>query len=94
MSNQLILIAEDEHEIAEIIGADRLIYQDMDDLVRSVAAGNADLDKFEDSVFSGEYITADISASYLEQLELFRADAAREDRRRKENAVLELHNDG
>ena len=63
-------------------------------LVRSVAAGHADLDKFEDSVFSGEYITADISASYLEQLELFRADAAREDRRRKENAVLELHNDG
>ena len=93
-ATELVAHGHSEEEIAEIIGADRLIYQDMDDLVRSVAAGNADLDKFEDSVFSGEYITADISASYLEQLELFRADAAREDRRRKENAVLELHNDG
>ncbi|MBO9468953.1 amidophosphoribosyltransferase [Endozoicomonas sp. G2_2] len=93
-ATELVAHGHSEEEIAEIIGADRLIYQNMDDLVRSVAAGNADLDKFEDSVFSGEYITADISASYLEQLELFRADAAREDRRRKENAVLELHNDG
>ena len=93
-ATELVAHGHSEDEIAKIIGADRLIYQDMDDLVRSVAAGNADLDKFEDSVFSGEYITADISASYLEQLELFRADAAREDRRRKENAVLELHNDG
>jgi amidophosphoribosyltransferase len=93
-ATELVAHGHSEEEIAEIIGADKLIYQDMQDLVRSVNAGNADLDKFEDSVFSGEYITADISASYLEQLELFRADAAREDRRNKDNAVLELHNDG
>ncbi|MES1932789.1 amidophosphoribosyltransferase [Salinisphaera shabanensis T35B1] len=93
-ATELVAHGHSEEEIAEIIGADKLIYQDMDDLVRSVNVGNADLERFDDSVFTGEYVTADISASYLEQLELFRADAAREDRRTKDNAVLELHNDG
>ncbi|MBS62827.1 amidophosphoribosyltransferase [Salinisphaera sp.] len=93
-ATELVAHGHSEDEIAEIIGADKLIYQDMEDLVRSVNVGNSDLERFDDSVFTGEYVTADISASYLEQLELFRADAAREDRRAKDNAVLELHNDG
>ncbi|MES1940617.1 amidophosphoribosyltransferase [Salinisphaera sp. T5B8] len=93
-ATELVAHGHSEEEIAKIIGADKLIYQDMDDLVRSVNAGNPDLARFDDSVFTGEYVTADISAKYLEQLELFRADAAREDRRTKDNAVLELHNDG
>ncbi|GAB3683073.1 amidophosphoribosyltransferase [Salinisphaera aquimarina] len=92
-ATELVAHGHTEEQIAEVIGADKLIYQDMDDLVRSVNAGNADLEKFEDSVFSGQYITADISQDYLAQLELFRADAAREDRRNSDNAVLELHND-
>ncbi|MES1951186.1 amidophosphoribosyltransferase [Salinisphaera sp. S4-8] len=93
-ATELVAHGHSEEEIAKVIGADKLIYQDMDDLVRSVNAGNPDLARFDDSVFTGEYVTADISAKYLEQLELFRADAAREDRRTKDNAVLELHNDG
>ena len=92
-ANELIAHGHSEEEIAQVIGADKLIYQDMADLVRSVKAGNPTLDRFEDSVFTGEYVTADVSASYLDQLELFRADAAREGRRGKDNAVLELHND-
>ncbi len=91
-ASELVAHGHDEADIGAIIGAARLIYQDMADLERAVSAGNADLTRFEDSVFSGEYITADISADYLQQLELFRADAAKEKRRQDENAVLELHN--
>jgi len=91
-ASELVGHGHSETEIADIIGADRLIYQDMADLERSVNAGNPNLEHFEDSVFSGEYITADISADYLRQLELFRADATREDRRQQDTAVLELHN--
>jgi len=93
-ATELVAHGHSEDEIAKVIGADKLIYQDMADLERAVSDGNPNLAHFEDSVFSGEYITADISKDYLAQLELFRADAAREDRRSKDNAVLELHNDG
>jgi len=38
----------------------------------------AKLERFDCSVFTGEYVTQDISADYLNQLELFRSDAAKE----------------
>ncbi|ROO23933.1 amidophosphoribosyltransferase [Salinisphaera orenii] len=91
-ATELVAHGHTEEEVAQVIGADKLIYQDMADLERAVSAGNAELTAFEDSVFSGQYITADVSADYLEQLELFRADAKREERRNQDNAVLELHN--
>lgn len=88
------LIAHDrsEEEIAELIGADRLIYQDIEDLIAAVKAGNPDIEEFECSVFTGEYITRDVSEDYLQQLELFRSDAAKEKRNRMGNEILELHN--
>lgn len=92
-ATELVAHGHSDDEIAEIIGADRLIYQDMDDLKRAVSVGNDALQSYEDSVFTGNYITADVSPEYLEQLELFRADATREARRKKDNAVLEIHND-
>lgn len=88
------LIAHDRSvdEIAERIGADRLIYQDLDDLVASVKAGNPALTHFDCSVFTGEYITRDVDAAYLQQLELFRSDAAKTARRSQDDEVLELYN--
>ncbi|MEN8719877.1 MAG: amidophosphoribosyltransferase [Oceanococcaceae bacterium] len=65
-------------EIAVTLGADRLIFQDLDALKLAVAHHRAEIDDFEDSVFSGNYVTADIDGSYLSQLELFRNDAARD----------------
>ena len=44
-------------EINQLIGADRLIYQDLDDLVDAVRELNPALNSFEDSVFSACYIT-------------------------------------
>jgi amidophosphoribosyltransferase len=49
-------------EIREFIGADQLIYQDVDAMKRVVAALNPKLRGFEASCFDGHYITGDVSA--------------------------------
>ena len=73
------LVAHDKSikEIQKYIGADELIYQSLKDLKRSAHAGNPEIDKFEDSVFSGNYCTGDISQKYLESLENSRDDSKR-----------------
>ncbi|MDT0635509.1 amidophosphoribosyltransferase [Spectribacter hydrogenoxidans] len=91
-ASELVAHGYDEDEICRIIGADRLIYQDMDDLRRAVQKGNPHIQRFEDSVFTGDYVTADINDDYLSQLELFRSDSAKEQRRSAPGAVIELHN--
>ena len=60
-----------------MIGADWLVYQDLDDLIASVSHDNAGIDAFDTSCFSGEYVTADVTRGYLEALESSRSDAAR-----------------
>jgi amidophosphoribosyltransferase len=55
-------------EICQEIGADKLIYQDLDDLVYAVQAGNQNIKKFETSVFTGEYLT-DVNEKYFQDLE-------------------------
>lgn len=88
------LIAHDktEEEIAEVIGADRLIYQSLDDLREAVSAGNPEISGFEDSVFSGKYLTPEITQDYLDELAQRRCDAARADKHNSEAEPIELHN--
>jgi amidophosphoribosyltransferase len=64
-------------EITEAIGADHLIYQDLDGLIRAVSHDNSSITGFDDSCFSGKYITDDITAEYLEKLESARSDGAK-----------------
>ena len=58
------LIAHDRsvEEIRAFIGADALIYQDVDAMKRVVAALNPRFDGFEASCFDGCYVTGDVSA--------------------------------
>ncbi len=79
------LIANDRSvaEIEEIIGADRLIYQDLYGLIRSVRHGNSDITEFDTSCFSGEYVTGDVTDEYLHELEKRRNDAAKKKRATK-----------
>ena len=67
-------------EIEKILGADRLSYQDLDDLVWAVQDGNEDLKQFDASCFSGEYVTG-IEPTYLAELEFARSDDAKAKRR-------------
>ena len=64
-------------EIQKYIGADELIYQELEDLKRSAHTGNPSIKKFEDSVFSGNYCTGDITQKYLNSLENSRSDSKR-----------------
>ena len=64
-------------EIKEAIGADHLIYQDLDGLIRAVSHDNSSITGFDDSCFSGKYITDDITAEYLEKLAGTRSDGAK-----------------
>ena len=64
-------------EIAEVIGADWLIYQDLDDLIDAVNHGNPKVKEFDCSCFDGKYITNDIDSAYFKNLQDLRNDAAK-----------------
>lgn len=61
-------------EVESLIGADWLIYQDLDDLTASVRAGNPALTHFDCSVFDGRYPTGDVDQAYLDRLAATRRD--------------------
>ena len=59
---ELIAHGRTLEEIRQYIGADALIYQDVDAMKRVVAALNPKINTFEASCFDGVYITGDVSA--------------------------------
>jgi amidophosphoribosyltransferase len=66
--NDLIANGKNTEEICNEIGADKLIYQNLDDLVYAVQAGNQSINQFETSVFTGNYLT-DVNDKYFQDLE-------------------------
>ena len=92
-AEELVAYGRDEEEVARLIGADRLIYQDLEDLEEAVRAGNPAIRRFENSVFTGRYLTGDVDRRYLEELARERNDAARTRRAAAGAAdVIDLHN--
>jgi len=77
-ASELIANGHTIEEIQEIIGADRLIYQDLHGLIRSVRHDNSGITEFDTSCFSGEYVTGDVTDEYLHELEQRRNDAAKQ----------------
>ncbi len=75
--SELIANGRSVEEIQVLIGADRLIYQDLHGLIRSVRHDNSDITEFDTSCFSGEYVTGQVSDEYLEELEAMRNDDAK-----------------
>ncbi len=65
---ELIATGRDTDEVAREIGADGLVYQNLEDLEQSIRDLNPDIQRFESSCFNGCYITGDIDAAYLERL--------------------------
>jgi amidophosphoribosyltransferase len=66
---ELIAAARSAEEIREYIGADALIYQDVDAMKRAVGALNTKLAGFEASCFDGHYITGDVSEGDFKTME-------------------------
>ena len=74
--SELIASGRDENQIKQELGADRLIYQGLDDLIDACQEGNAGITRFDTSCFSGEYITG-VEDGYLEDLQNRRSDQAK-----------------
>ena len=70
--NELIAHGRSIEEVCREITADALVYQEVDDLKRSISAANPALKNFEASCFDGVYITGDISRDYLDRVETAR----------------------
>lgn len=79
-------------EIAQEIGVDWLIYQDLDDLIASCHRGNKNIKHFDCSVFDGQYVTGDIDQNYLDEIDQRRNDNAKKDNLECENEILGIHN--
>ncbi|MEO7386109.1 MAG: phosphoribosyltransferase family protein, partial [Gammaproteobacteria bacterium] len=85
-ASELVAHGRTDQQVQELIGADWLVYQDLEDLIRAVRYDNGDIAHFDTSCFSGHYVTGDISPEYLAHLEQERSDRAksqREGRRRR-----------
>ncbi len=79
-ASELIANGRTIEEVQEFIGADWLVYQDLQDLEKAVYHEDAEIDYFDTSCFSGEYVTGDVSRAYLDQLEVVRSDTAKAQR--------------
>ena len=73
--HELVATGRTEAEVALEIGADLLIYQELDALKDAVRKANPRLTNFEASCFDGKYITGDITADYLSNLAIERDEA-------------------
>lgn len=74
--DELLATGRTDEEIRLEIGADALIYQDLDALVHDVRLSNPAIEDFDCSCFDGNYVTGDINETYLARIEAARSDGA------------------
>lgn len=82
MPSRSELVANDrtDEEIGEFIGADRLLYQRLEDLIEAVKEGNPKISRVDASCFDGRYITGNVSADFLQMVAGARSDQAKTQR--------------
>ncbi|MCK5810215.1 MAG: amidophosphoribosyltransferase [Cocleimonas sp.] len=88
VAKELIAHGRTESEVADAIGVDKLIFQELDDLIDCITEGNPKLTNFDCSVFTGKYITGETD-DYFNQLRERRSDAAK-DNKNNEMAPIDL----
>lgn len=93
-ATELIAHGRELDDICELIGADKLIFQTIDDLKEAVATANPDIKNFETSVFNGEYVTKDINQDYLERLDALRNNETKETSDKNADSIIDMHNEG
>jgi amidophosphoribosyltransferase len=80
-TSELVAADRTVDEVANLIGADWLVYQDLEDLVAACRHDDAQVTEFDTSCFSGEYVTGDVTPEYLARLQSERSDEAKSQRR-------------
>ena len=73
---ELIASGRSDEEIRRSIGADALVYQDIDAMQRSVSDLGPHLKRFEASCFNGVYLTGDVTPEFLDRVERGRLGTA------------------
>jgi amidophosphoribosyltransferase len=95
-ATELIAHGRTDEEVGELIGADWIIYQDLQDLIDSGTEGTEGIKRFECSVFDGNYITGDVDRAYLDRIEALRNDSAKQNvdssGEPRERQVIGIHN--
>lgn len=86
-ARELIANGRSVEEVRQLIGADRLIYQDLHGLIRSVRHDNSDIEHFDTSCFSGDYVTREVTPEYLSKIEALRNDEAKAEREAELHAL-------
>lgn len=92
VKTELIAHNRSSEDVAQVIGADKVIYQDLADLEAAVRKHNDQLEAFDSSVFNGKYVTGDVNDAYLNQLESLRNDGAKSELEGKKSDIIDLHN--
>ncbi|MCB1734903.1 MAG: amidophosphoribosyltransferase [Gammaproteobacteria bacterium] len=90
---ELVAHGRDPDQVGQAIGADWMVYQDLDDLLAAVGDGS-DISRFDDSCFSGNYVTEDVDEAYFLHLEELRSDVAKAERQARKGEVMFLNNRG
>lgn len=91
-AHELIAHNRTTEQVAELIGADWLLYQDLPDLIAAVAGPKVKIKEFDCAVFDGNYVTGDIDAAYLQRIDQARNDASKA-KMNAVSAIIDLHND-
>lgn len=78
--SELVANGRTDEEIGEFIGADRLLYQRLEDLIEAVKEGNPKISRVDASCFDGRYITGNVSADFLQTVAGARSDQAKTQR--------------
>ena len=90
---EFIAHGQSEEEIAETVGADWLVYQDLEDLISSCQGINQQIERFDCSVFDGDYVTGGFDEDYFLRIESRRSDGAKQARAQAgELGTVDLHN--
>ena len=77
-SNEFVAYEKTDKEISDFIGADKLFYQNLDDLIMSVREDGSPIEIFDASCFDGKYVTEDVTQDYLKELDTVRNDASKQ----------------
>lgn len=75
--HELVAHGRTVEQVAQYIAADMVIYQTLEDLIDSVRQFNPDLNKFDCSVFDGNYVTGGVDDKYILRLEGLRSENAK-----------------
>ena len=89
--DELLATGRTDEEICKEIGADALIYQDLDALVDGIKQSNPNIQAFDCSCFDGKYVTGDISEAYLSKIESARGDGKKSARPANSSTQLDLN---